>query len=64
MTGPFAFSVTKYIHAVDIKDFGITLCDTPGFMDNQGVEVDIANGVGVIRALRKCKTVRLVVVFS
>ena len=36
LTGPFAFSVTKYIHAVDIKEKSVelTLCDTPGFEDN------------------------------
>ena len=36
LSGPFAFSVTKCIHAVDINEGGVklTLCDTPGFEDN------------------------------
>lgn len=38
------------------------VCDSPGFGDSAGVEVDIANGVGTINALRQAKSVRIVVV--
>jgi len=30
----------------------MVICDSPGFGDSAGVEVDIANGVGMIDALR------------
>ena len=30
----------------------MVICDSPGFGDSAGVEVDIANGVGMINALR------------
>ena len=29
----------------------LVICDSPGFGDSAGVEVDIANGVGMINAL-------------
>lgn len=38
------------------------LCDSPGFGDNAGVEVDIANGVGMINALYGVNSVRVVVI--
>lgn len=36
------------------------LCDGPGYGDSGGLEIDIANGVGVINALCECNTVRIV----
>lgn len=63
-TGPFAFSVTKFINAVDIDDYDVTLTDTPGFEDDQGAEVDIANGVGVVTNIRKSKKIIPVIVVS
>ena len=30
------------------------LVDSPGFEDTSGVEVDIANGVGIIKAVHGC----------
>ena len=62
MTGPFAFSVTKFISCVTMDR--LTLCDTPGFEDSQGAEVDIANGVGVVEGIRRCKSVIPAIVVS
>ena len=42
----------------------ITLCDTPGFGDTAGPEVDIANGVGVVEALKGCKSVKILALLS
>jgi hypothetical protein len=42
----------------------IILCDTPGFEDSNGAEVDIANGISVIKAILNCKSVRIVLVIS
>ena len=36
----------------------ITLCDTPGFEDTDGPEMDIANGLGIISAVQQCRSVR------
>jgi hypothetical protein len=36
------------------------ICDSPGFEDSAGVEVDIANGVGLVDALAGCRSLRLV----
>ncbi len=40
------------------------LCDTPGFFDTSGAVVDIANGVGMINAVKVAKTVKPIVVIS
>ena len=39
----------------------IFIVDSPGFFDSNGPEVDIANGIGIIKALKACKTVRPVI---
>lgn len=40
----------------------MAICDTPGFGDSDGVEVDIANNIGVIRAIRGASSVRVIVI--
>ncbi len=66
-------SCTRYINAVPIPDRmyprntpkfkkNLVICDTPGFGDSGGVEVDIANGVGMINALLGAASVRVVVI--
>jgi hypothetical protein len=62
MTGPHAFSVTKFINCVNVGDF--IICDSPGFEDSQGPEVDIANGFGVVNGIRGCKSVIIGLVVS
>jgi hypothetical protein len=42
----------------------LVICDSPGFGDSAGVEVDIANGVGMINALHGSKSVRVVVLLA
>ncbi|CAF4669347.1 unnamed protein product [Rotaria sp. Silwood1] len=71
-TTPFARSETRCITPVTVnfKDVGgyddriFVLCDSPGFEDTSGSEVDIANGVGIVQAIKGCKSVKLVVVLS
>ena len=66
-------SETRYIAAVTIplkeiygpsKTGDILLCDAPGFADTAGPEVNIANGVGVIEALKGCTSVKLLALSS
>jgi hypothetical protein len=38
------------------------ICDSPGFGDSAGVEVDIANGVGMIDALYGARSARVIVI--
>jgi hypothetical protein len=62
-----ATSVTVTINAATISlpnGNPITICDTPGFGDTKGVEMEIANGLGIIHALKKAKSVRPVLVFD
>ena len=71
-SSPFARSETRCITPVTVKfeDVGVVhsgsiiLCDTPGFDDTNGPEVDIANGISIVRAIRQCKTVKPVVLVS
>lgn len=42
----------------------LVICDSPGFGDNAGVEVDIANGVGMINALYGATSVRVVILLA
>ena len=39
---------------------GQIFCDTPGFNDNRGVEVDISNAIGIKLAIRACKNVKII----
>ena len=68
-----AKSETRYITPVRIKlrEIGvetdkesIILVDTPGFEASEGVEVDIANGIGITKAVCCTKSVRPVVLIN
>ena len=64
---PLTQSCTKIIATVPITHGAnkeLLLCDTPGFEDTEGPEVDLANVIGVIKAVKMCKTVRPVVLIS
>jgi hypothetical protein len=51
-----------YKKGTSLKKMTLTICDSPGFGDTSGVEVDIANGVGMINALYGANSVRMVVI--
>jgi len=67
-----AKSETRYVTAIPVslrkvgvnKNGDIIICDTPGFDDTSGPEVDVANGIGLIRAISKSKSVRPVILIS
>jgi hypothetical protein len=71
-TSPHARSETRYIRAIPInfkdvgldKEGGMICCDTPGFEDTNGPEVDVANGIGVVEAVKQAKSVRPLILFS
>ena len=63
VTSSRSTSETIHINAIDLGN-GITLCDTPGFEDNRGIEVDISNGLGIAEAVRGCRSVRPLYLFS
>lgn len=61
------FSGTKTIQVASVaygQGESVILCDCPGFGDTEGVEMDIANGIGLIEALHRAKTVKPVLVLS
>ncbi|CAF2074733.1 unnamed protein product, partial [Rotaria magnacalcarata] len=73
ISSPRNKSETRYITPVTVplRDiFGphetgeFIICDAPGFGDTAGPEVDIANGVGVIEAIRGCKSVKILALSS
>ena len=47
-----------------MQDGSIVLCDSPGFGDTAGIEVNIANGIGTVRAVQKCNSVKPLVVLD
>lgn len=49
---------------VNIDGIDVVICDTPGFGENESVEEDIANGLGIVRALHRAKNVRPILVLS
>ncbi|ETO03827.1 hypothetical protein RFI_33575, partial [Reticulomyxa filosa] len=66
-------SETRYITAVPINlqemDLlveldSVVLCDTPGFEDTNGPEYDVANGIGMIQALKSCKSIKPVILID
>lgn len=60
--------VTKSIQTAQVTIDGrdVVICDTPGFGEGnkEEVEEDIANGLGIVRALHRANTVRPVLVLS
>lgn len=51
------------MEAETMQKKNITFCDTPGFRDTRGDEIDIANGIGISKAVRQAKTVHPVILF-
>lgn len=54
----------SYVDPIEEKLQTLIVCDTPGFEDTAGPEVDIANSVGVVQTIRQCHSVKLVVLIS
>jgi hypothetical protein len=42
----------------------MTLCDSPGFKDSNGIEIDIANAYGIYEAIQGCKSLKIVILIS
>ncbi|CAF1639796.1 unnamed protein product [Rotaria sp. Silwood1] len=72
-TSPYCRSETRYVIPVTVSlqdifgldDTGeIIFCDTPGFDDTSGPEVDIANSAGVLEVLKNCKSVKILALLS
>jgi hypothetical protein len=70
---PYARSETRYLQSIiigrDIHNIrgvynDIILVDTPGTMDTHSSEVDISNGIGVLRGIHSCNSVRPLLLFS
>jgi hypothetical protein len=47
-----------------VEDERVLIYDTPGLFETDGVEMDIANGLGLIREIRKAKSVKPAVIIS
>jgi hypothetical protein len=60
--------VSRNVVAVKPKesmtDKDVYLTDTPGFGDDAGVEVQIANSIAISKALRSCNSVIPVIIIS
>jgi len=49
---------------VDVQGKSVVLCDTPSFGNHETTEEVIANSLGLVRALRKARSVRPVIILS
>ncbi|EAR80748.2 helicase carboxy-terminal domain protein (macronuclear) [Tetrahymena thermophila SB210] len=69
---PDAKSETKFVTLVKIKpsdqegnEFGddgeINLCDTPGFLDSEGLEAEISNLTGIHKCISVCKSIKPII---
>ena len=45
-----------------LESTDLWICDSPGFGDSGGVQIDIANGVGTINAIKECESVKVAVI--
>ena len=45
-------------------DYSLNFCDSPGFGETAGAEVDIANNIGIVNGFSKCKSVKIVILVS
>ncbi|KAL4466765.1 hypothetical protein ABPG74_010362 [Tetrahymena malaccensis] len=66
--GPFQIghstqSQTPTLQIVNLQN-DLFVCDTPGFFDNRGVEIEIANTFSLKKFILNCQSVRIVVLIS
>lgn len=73
-----ACSETRFLNCVEISAFkerkvgkrtikdnvNLSFCDTPGFEDTRGPELNIANSLGIVNSIKQTKSVRPMIVFS
>lgn len=45
-------------------DHPLTFCDCPGFLDNRGSEINIANAVNIRAAIQEAKSVKMVILIN
>ena len=66
----FVSSTSLNLKAAEAKQYGenvkneIELCDTPGFNDSKGPEIDVSNGLGVVKAVSLAESVKVLLVIS
>ena len=59
-----AIQTTKVMVENDGQEESITICDTPGFGDTKGPEIEISNNLGIISALKLAASIKLVIVMD
>ena len=74
-----AHSVTRFVTSVKMdleRDYGIHtylrrnaikkiwICDTPGFADTNGPEMDVANGLGIVKSVSLANRVKIILVIT
>ncbi|XWN35694.1 MAG: sister chromatid cohesion protein PDS5 [Roseivirga sp.] len=53
-----------FIPQIETAPDGTTYCDCPGFLDNRGPEINIANAVNVRAALAQARSVKVIVLIN
>jgi hypothetical protein len=49
---------------VDRSDANLAYCDCPGFLDNRGVKINIANAVNIRRTLQSAQSARMLILIN
>ena len=53
-------SQTEYLRAHETKS-GLIMCDTPGFGDTGGAQIELSGSIAITRLMHSCKSVRIAV---
>ena len=53
-------SKTEFLQAYRVP-YGLTLCDTPGWNDTGGSEIELEASIAIVKVLQTCKSARIVV---
>jgi predicted GTPase len=53
-----------FMPEIIIDDQGLTYCDCPGFLDNRGAEINIANAINIKTTLKRATGIKVVILIN
>ena len=57
-------STTEYLQAYPEEATKLAMCDTPGFGETRGTDIEISNSIAIMKLLGVCKSARIAVILS
>lgn len=55
-------STTEYLQAYPEEATKLAMCDTPGFGETRGTDIEISNSIAIMKLLGVCKSARIAVI--